>query len=156
MTDQNPGQHSATDWVENLFAMQAAQEQEEIAREQRDELTHRRTFKDLMTRYQQLTPAERALMDTEIAVFNDAEAALREGRAAYAHGDLTLAETRLRVAAGHELGESAAYLAVIYHRLGRPELAAAWQAISQDAGIPIDDLDNPPSDWNNDITPGRS
>ncbi|MCI2424042.1 hypothetical protein MOQ72_42255 [Saccharopolyspora sp. K220] len=142
--DENSGQDA--DPVENAFARWAAKEQEEIAHEQADELAHRRAFNALMARYQQLTPEKRARMETEITVFDDAEASLKEGRAAYTRGDLALAEARMRVAAGHGLADSTVYLAAIYHHQGKPELAEAWRVIAEADGLHIDDIANPPTD----------
>lgn len=137
--DQDTASAADTDahaLADQLFAMDRAA----ITRDAQDELAHRRSLKDLRERYERLTPDELARMDTEMAVFADAEHALHEGRAAFSRGELDLAEHRLQVAAAHGMGDAVVYLAALHRRRNRDDLAAAWWSIAAHEGFDENDL----------------
>ncbi|MEV8609603.1 hypothetical protein AB0383_17005 [Amycolatopsis sp. NPDC051373] len=79
-------------------------------------------------------------MDAELAALEAAEKAFKDGRAAFQDGDLELAEWRLLVAAAHGFGESATYLAAIYHHHGKTGLAQSWAALARANGLPVFDV----------------
>lgn len=127
-------------WLTQLLDAEAARMQADIARDAQDELAARRYMNELKDRHQRLTSAELARMDVEIAVFSDAEKALREGREAFARGEVELAESRLRVAAAHGMGDAVVYLAALYRSQHRDDLATAWWTIAKAEGFGERDL----------------
>lgn len=80
-------------------------------------------------------------MAGEVASAVFAVRALEIGRQAFHDNDLRLADYMLRVAYGHQTAGSIVYLTAVHHRLGRPEMAAAWWTLAQADGYVQDDLD---------------
>jgi hypothetical protein len=82
-----------------------------------------------------------AAVAAEVASAGFADRALEIGRQAFRDGDLSLADFMLRVAYGHQAGDSIVYLTAVHQRRGRPEVAAAWWTLAQADGWIQDELD---------------
>lgn len=118
-----------------------AEEEAEFARARQDELGARRFRKQTLEAYARLTPADLQRMDREIDEMDAAIDAFDVGRDAFDRGDLATAETKLRRATGSRIDDAVVYLAATYHRMRRPELAAAWLVIAEDDGFAQVDVD---------------
>lgn len=82
-----------------------------------------------------------AEMAAEVTSAGYAMRALEIGRQALLDGDLPLADFMLRVAYGHQAGDSIVYLTAVHRRLGHSETAAAWWTLAQADGYVQADLD---------------
>jgi hypothetical protein len=82
-----------------------------------------------------------AEMAAEVASAGFAMRALEIGRQAFLDSDLPLADFMLRVAYGHQAGDSVVYLTAVHRRLDHPETAAAWWTLAQADGYIQTDLD---------------